>query len=313
MAYHQITLRERYRIGQLGKAGLCPTAIAQVLERHPSTILRELARNRTARGRYEAYPAHCYARSRRKDSRCHHRVRPAVQVRIQQLLAQRWSPEQIAGWGRRTGEFQVSHETIYRYIWADRRAGGQLYQGLRYAHRRRRRRVGRVRRGGPLGRPLTARPPVVERRRQHGHWEIDTLVGRGSPARALSAVERATGYLELGRLPNGTAAAFAARAIHLFRRQRQPVRTVTADNGTELTGYRRIEARVGTTFYFAAPYSAWQRGTNENTNGLIRQYLPKGTSLASLTQHECNQIARALNTRPRKRLGYRTPAECYLR
>ena len=129
----------------------------------------------------------------------------------------------------------------------------------------------------------------------------------------LSLVERKTGYLLIGKLAAHTAVAFAQRSIALIRRQPRPVRTITADNGTEIRGYRTIERATGTQFFFATPYHAWERGTNENTNGLIRQYVPKGQSMAGLTQRECARIARRLNHRPRKRLGYQTPAECYER
>lgn len=151
-----------------------------------------------------------------------------------------------------------------------------------------------------LGRPIRARPRVVGGRRQVGHWEIDTLQGTGRGACALSAVERKTGYLVLGKLARATGAAFAARAIALFRRQPHRVRTVTADNGSEMTAAPVIEAGLGARFYFATPYHAWQRGTNENTNGLVRQYLPKRQSMAHLTQWDLHRIARHLNRRPRK-------------
>ena len=129
----------------------------------------------------------------------------------------------------------------------------------------------------------------------------------------LSLVERKTGYVLIGKLTAHTAVAFAQRSIHLIRRQPRPVRTITAHNGTEIRGYRAIEKATGTQFFFATPYHAWERGTNENTNGLIRQYVPKGQSMAGLTQRDCARIARRLNHRPRKRLGYQTPAECYER
>ena len=135
--------------------------------------------------------------------------------------------------------------------------------------------------------------------------------GTGSQACVLSFVERKSGYVILGPLANRTATAFTARATRLIRQQPRPVRTITADNGVELTDWRTIEARTGAAFYFANPYHAWERGTNENTNGLIREFLPKRTDLARLTQKDCHRIARQLNRRPRKRLGFRTPEECY--
>jgi len=152
---------------------------------------------------------------------------------------------------------------------------------------------------------------VVEARRQVGHWEIDTLQGTGRGACALSAVERKIGYVLLGKLARATGKAFATRAIALFRRQPRPVRTITADNGSEMTSAPVIEAAIGARFDFATPYHSWERGTNENTNGLVRQYLPKRQSMAHLTRWDLHRIARQLNRRPRKRLGYRTPEECY--
>jgi IS30 family transposase len=291
-----------------GRATL--TAIAHALGRQRSTILRELGRNRSRRARYEWYHAECLAQHRRRTSRRYRRIQDHDWARVQTRLAALWSPEQIAGRMRRTGELRISYQTIYRYIQADRDAGGQLYQLLRRARcfgRRRRRSPRRE----PLGRPIRARPRVVEARRQVGHWEIDTLQGTGRGACALSGVERKTGYLVLGKLARATGAAFAARAIKLCRRQPHRVRTVTADNGSEMAAAPVIEAAIGTRFYFATPYHAWERGTNENTTGLVRQYLPKRQSMAHLTQWHLHRIARHLNRRPRKRLGYRTPEECY--
>jgi IS30 family transposase len=311
MPYHQITRAERYRIHELLGLGWRPAHIAQELRRARSTITRELARNRTTRGRYEPYPADCSARTRRRLARRHHRVAPWLWRMVCQRLHAWWSPEQIAGRFRRTGEGWISYQTIYRRIAEDEQAGGTLRQCLRQdAWPRQRRRSPRTRR--PLGRPLRERPAYVAARRQVGHWEIDSLLGAGSGAPCLvSAVERATGYVALGKLERPTAAAFAARTIQLFQRQPHPVRTVAADNGTELTAWETIEAQTGSRFFFARPYCAWERGTNENTNGLLRQYLPKRASMAHLTQQDCHRIARQLNQRPRKRLGFRTPAECY--
>jgi IS30 family transposase len=137
------------------------------------------------------------------------------------------------------------------------------------------------------------------------------VLGAGDRPCVLSLVERTTGYLVLGQLAARTAQAVTRRAIQLIRRERHPVRTVTADNGTEFHDYATLERATGTTVYFATPHHAWERGTNENTNGLLRQYLPKGTSMAHLTQRACDALARRLNTRPRKRLGFRTPEEGY--
>ena len=231
---------------------------------------------------------------------------------MRQLRARQWSPEQIAGRLRREGGLQISYETIYRWIWADLRAGGQLHTHLRCARRQRRKRYGTYERRGRVAgkRPITARPAAVELREELGHWEADTVVGPGRPC-ILSLVERKTGYVVIGKLAARTTAEVNRRARRLIRAQLHPVRTITADNGTEFHAYAALERTTATRFYFATPHHAWERGTNENTNGLIRQYLPKRVSMAHLTQHGCNRIAAQLNRRPRKRLGFRTPEECY--
>ena len=314
MTYHQITLEERYHLYALRGVGASRTAMAHALGRHRSTIYRELRRNRCRDGPYRPYSAHTGAVARRSHSRRNRRLAATDWRRVTRLLRQQWSPEQIAGWGRVTGTLRISHETIYRYLGYDRCEGGQLYRLLRGARKARRRRAGSARRSGVrLGRPIEHRPARVAARRRIGDWEIDTVLGTGSRDCILSLVERKTGYLLIGKLATRTAQAFAHRATRLLRAQRRPVHTVTADNGTEVTGYRTIERRTGARFYFATPYHAWERGTNENTNGLIREYLPKRRSMAGLTQRDCTRIARQLNRRPRKRLGYRTPEECYER
>jgi IS30 family transposase len=253
--------------------------------------------------------------TRRSHSRRNRRFSDQDLQQVDRYLCQDWSPEQVAGYLRRTGPLAISHETIYQYIWTDKREGGHLYTHLRGARKQRWKRYrsydsrGRL----PGKRPITDRPAIVESRRQLGHWEIDTMLGDGGRDCLMSLVERKTGYLVLGKLPARTTAALNRRTIALIRTQPRRVRTITADNGTEFHRYPQIERATGTRFYFATPHHAWERGTNENTNGLIRQYVPKGQSMSPLTQHQCEAIARKLNQRPRKRLGYRTPEECYER
>jgi len=315
MSYSQITYAERYTLGLLRRQGLSPAAIARVLGRHRSTLIREIRRNRTRHdGGYRPQLADWYARARRSRSRRNQRFTRRDWRRVRQLLACKWSPEQIAGYLRRWRLLHISHETIYRYIWADKRASGTLYRHLRGAQKQRRKRYGHYDSRGRLAgkRPITDRPAAVATRTQVGHWEVDTMLGAGQAGPCvLTLVERKTGYVAIGKLHARTTAHVTVRATQLIRRQPRMVRTVTADNGTEFHDYATIERRTATRFYFATPHHAWERGTNENTNGLIRQFLPKGHSMARLTQQDCNAIARQLNRRPRKRLGYRTPEECY--
>jgi IS30 family transposase len=228
------------------------------------------------------------------------------------LMKEDWSPEQIAGRLDLEGRLQICHETIYRHVWNDKRHGGLLHPHLRQATKKRRKRHGTYDSRGRLAgkRPIEQRPVAADNRSRVGHWEADTMLGDGKPC-VVTLVERKTGYLEIGKLNARTSQQLSRRTTQLIQRQPRPVRTVTADNGTEFHGYADIERDTDARFYFATPHHAWERGTNENTNGLIRQYLPKRQSMASLTQHECNAIAQKLNRRPRKRLGYRTPEECY--
>ena len=315
MTYHQVTSAERYTLGLLRQRGLPAAAIARLLHRHRSTIGREVRRNRAHSDQtYRPPLADCYARSRRSHSRRNRQFSPAEWAQIQELLHEDWSPEQVAGWLRRFRLLRISHETIYRYIWADKHAGGTLHLHLRGARKQRRKRYGRYDSRGRLAgkRWITERPPSVATRRELGHWEGDTMLGdsQAGPC-VLSLVERKTGYLLLGQLRQRISAAVNQRAQQLIAAQRHPVRTITVDNGTEFHDFAALEQATGTEFYFATPHHAWERGTNENTNGLVRQYLPKRQSMAHLTQHDCNRIATKLNRRPRKRLGYRTPEECY--
>lgn len=312
MTYRQITSGQRYMLAALRMQGLANAEIARQLGCHRSTIGRELNRNcSVSDGRYRAEKAQERANGRRSRSRRNRQFAESDFERIDLLLRKRWSPEQIAGRLALENRLSISHETIYRHVWRDKRAGGYLYTHLRCAQKQRRKRYGHYDSRGRLAgkRHISERPASVESRNELGHWEVDTVMGKGSKDCILSLVERKTGLVVIGKLPSRTTAAVNARAIGLIRR-RALFKTITADNGTEFHDYAQIEARTKATFYFATPYHSWERGTNENTNGLIRQYLRKGSSMAGLTQRTCNAIATDLNTRPRKRLGFKTPLEC---
>ena len=309
----QITLEERYAIAVLKKRGLTIRAIARELARSPSTISRELSRNRTRHdGAYRYELADSYARSRRSRSRRTARFSEEDWELVEHLLALHWSPEQISGWLKLHGILSISHETIYVRVWRDKDQGGQLWRHLRQATKRRRKRYGSHDSRGRLAgkRHISERPPEVEMRQVAGHWEIDTIKGDSQATHSVvTMVERKTGYTAMGKLERHTASECTSRVIELISRHQ--VATVTADNGTEFHSYKDIEAATGALFYFATPHHSWERGTNENTNGLIRQYLPKRRSMAHITQDDCDAIAARLNARPRKRLGYKTPEECY--
>lgn len=313
MVYRQLTTEERYQIAVLRQQGLPNPAIAAALGRHRCTIAREVKRNATPYdGAYRPNMAVEMTNGRRSRSRRNARYELADFASIESLLEQRWSPEQIVGRRRSEGLTVMSHETIYLHIWRDKENGGSLWQHLRGSRKQRRKRYGRNDSRGRLAgkRMIGQRPAVVDGRTRLGDWELDTVHGRGKPS-VVTIVERKSGLVRIGPLPRATVEHTNARIIELLASEPHPVRTLTSDNGVEFHGYKQIEQALGATVYFATPHHAWERGTNENTNGLIRQYAPKGTSLADLTQARCNKIAAALNHRPRRRLGFRTPHEVY--
>ena len=314
MTYHQLTSGERYMLSALRKQGCAPAQIARQLGRHRSTIGRELRRNVSRWGEwYRPAVAIEHTHGRRSRSRRNTQFTAAAWTVVHRLLGQQWSPEQIAGRLHRTGELSISHETIYTHIWRDKAGGGSLYRHLRGARKQRRKRHNTYDSRGRLAgkRHISERPSAVNRRARRGHWEIDTLVGVGAKDCVATLVERTTGFAMLGQLADRRSREMSRRLRLLARRAPHRFKTLTADNGTEFHDYKRVEQTTGVTFYFATPYHAWERGSNENFNGLLRQYLPKRTCFAGLTQRACDAIAHRLNTRPRKRLGYRTPEECF--
>jgi IS30 family transposase len=314
MKYRQITSGERYGIAALRRRGLSAREIAAELGRAHTTISREIRRNRCNDAGYRASKADSRTRGRRSRSRRNARITPETWSVVERYLALDWSPEQVAGFLRVEGILSISHETIYAHVWHDKAMGGVLWKHLRQASKKRRKRYGAYdSRGRVAGkRHISERPSEVEDRIEVGHWEIDTVMGTEHGRNSvLTLVERATGYTVMGKLERHCAADAVARCVELIERHAGRVCTITADNGTEFHSYRAIESATGVEFYFATPHHSWERGTNENTNGLIRQYLPKKTSQAHVTQEDCDRIAAKLNSRPRKRLGYKTPEECY--
>lgn len=314
MSYHQITSEERYRLSALRRQGFGNTRIARVMGRHRSTIWREVRRNaHPTDDRYKVAKAIERSNARRHRSRSHPRFGRQQLCQVWQLLRQCWSPEQISGTLRVQRQLRISHETIYRHIWRDMHCGGHLHRYLRCAIKQRRKRYGAYDSRGRLAgkRMIQERPAHIEQRKQLGHWEIDTVLGKRTQHCIVSLVERKSGYLQIGKLTARNKEQTSAVTIQLIRRYADRFKTITADNGTEFHGYADIEKATAVPFYFATPHHAWERGTNENTNGLIRQYLPKGMSMAKLTQQQCDDIAKALNTRPRKRHDYQTPEQIF--
>ena len=287
--------------------------MADHLGRHRSTLYREVKRNQSAHdGRYRATHSVEKAGGRQRRSRRNLRYGPAEFAPIEAMIREGFSPEQIVGRRKLEGKQVMSHETIYRWIWTDKQCGGTLWQHLRGARKQRRKRYGRYDSRGRLAgkKPIEQRPAVVASRERIGDWEMDTVHGRGK-ACVVTVVERKTGLVRIGPIQRATKELTLDGTVKLLWPERQRVKTITADNGTEFHNYQELETILGTEVYFATPHHAWERGTNENTNGLIRQYLPKGMNLSRLSQQQCDRIAERLNNRPRLRLGFKTPNEAY--
>lgn len=313
MRYHQITPVERYTLSALLRQVPKPsfTSIALTMGRHRSTIWRELKRN-SARydGAYRPSKAQERTNGRRSRSRRNSHFTSDNWKLVKALLRELLSPEQISGRLRRKRLLEISHETIYTHVWRDKRKRGTLFRYLRQPTKRRKRYGTYEKRGHlPGKRHISERPAAVELRREFGHWEIDTVHGKAGTDCVVTLVERACGYTIIGKLRDYTMTSLNDRMFKIIRRHPRWFNTITADNGTEFHSYRLLEDISGATIYFATPYHSWERGTNENTNGLIRQYLPKGKSMEKLTQAQCDAIAFKLNNRPRKRYGFMTPIE----
>lgn len=313
MAYHQITPAERYTLATLRKQvpALSNAAVARLMGRHRSTIIREIARNSTPYDTaYRPSRAQEQANGRRSRSRRNTRFEASDFSMVVALLREGLSPDQISGRLRLQGKLEISYETIYRFIRRDKKRGGKLFRLLRLPAKWRKQHPGAERRGRLTGkRHISERPAAVETREEFGHWEMDTIVSATDRHCVVTLVERASGCVLLGKLRSRTVAATNRRVLQLIRSHRHLFKTITVDNGTEFHGYKMIEDATGIEFYFATPYHSWERGTNENTNGLIRQYIPKRKSMKHITQKRCEEIASRLNHRPRKRHSYFSPVE----
>lgn len=288
------------------KAGQTQTEIAQILGRHRSTISREIGRNSGLKG-YRPKQAQEMCAQRSECSRNAPRVEPQLLQIAAHFLRLDWSPVQV------TSKVPVSHETIYRFIYADKAQGGTLWHHLRCQKQRKKRYAsGRDRRGQiPNRRSIHDRPQCVETRSQVGHWEGDTIIGAQHKGAIVSVVERTSGFTVLNKVEKKTAAAVSQAIIDRLKPYQARVRTLTYDNGKEFADHGRIDEALGSTGYFADPFASWQRGSNENLNGLVRQYIPKKRPLSTVTAEELQMIEDKLNFRPRKRLGFRTPHEVF--
>ena len=309
--YTQLTREQRYQIQALMKTGQNQTQMATVLDVHKATISRELRRNRGLRG-YRPHQAHQLAQARQA-RKPRTRLSPRVWQQVETLVRQAWSPEQICGRLKREHGRTISHEWMYQYIYRDKQTGGTLYRSLR-CQKTRRKRYGTSSRRGRIANQISIdeRPVIVATRQRIGDWEGDTVIGHGHRGALVTLVERRSKYTMLESIPRKTAAAVRTAVRRALGPHKASVHTITYDNGREFSDPAGMAQDLDATIYFAHPYASWERGVNENTNGLIRQFFPKDRNLTRVSEQELTAARENLNHRPRKTLGFRTPHEVFL-
>lgn len=305
MSYRQLTEGQRYQISALLSEEFSQREIARKLNIAPSTIHRELRRNNNSGGSYDPQKAQERTLKRRckpKPKRVCENTRNAVEL----MLKMDWSPEQISAICTRIG-YPVSHEWIYNYVLADFHGGGGLFKHLRQRLRRYKKRFHKQR-GRILGRrSIHARPAMIDNQERYGDWEIDTVIGKRGTGAIVTLLERKSRFYLVKKVTSKHADAVANATIEMLQPFKVMVHSITADNGLEFAAHERIADSLDTDVYFADPYASYQRGANENANGLLRQYVPKGTDLRTVTNKLMAKYQQRLNLRPRKTLGFIQP------
>jgi IS30 family transposase len=309
--YTQLTQEERYHISVLCKERFSKAEIARRLKRHQSTIMRELNRNTGNRG-YRAKQAQQKALYRR------HTAEKAIKLThntiklVVKMLKEKWSPEQISGWLKQM-QIRISHERIYQFLLENKRKGGKLYKHLRRSNRKRKKRYGSPERRGqiPDRVSIDERPKIVDAKERIGDWEADTVIGRNHKGAIITLVERKSKYTLIRKINRKTSHAVNTAISEMVKGIKERFITMTVDNGREFAGHKEISSRLNVDVYFAHPYHSWERGLNENTNGLIRQYFPKKTDLRKISNERVLHVQHSLNNRPRKLLNFLTPYEVF--
>jgi len=314
MAQPQLTLAQRYNISAYLQAGSSKHRIAYLMNIHPSTVFREIQRN-SVNGKYNPETAHQKSIDRRQNARKFHKISHETWNLVEKLVRFDFSPEQLSGYLKRTEIATISHEWIYRYLHVDKQAGGDLWCHLRWSQKKRRKRYGKKDLRGLIpGRvSIDERPGIVGQKIRIGDWEIDTATGRRHKGVIVVAVERKSKLVLIEWVPRKQADLVAKAIIRMLEPFRDQVLTITVDNGKEFSFHQKIAKALKAEVYFAHPYSAWERGLNENTIGLIRQYFPKNMSLERIKPRMIQFVQNQLNIRPRKRLGYRSPNEVFFK
>ena len=312
--YLHLTCEQRCQIYALLQSGHSQAHIARQIGVDPSTISRELVRNTGARG-YRFKQAHEKASQRRQEASDKPRkMTPDLVELIEEKLTQeQWSPDQISGRLAKDGVAFISHERIYQHVWKDKKDGGTLYLHLRHSGKKYNRRKGKNSGRGliPNRVDIDQRPPIVAAKSRIGDWEADTIIGANHKGVVMSHVERTSKYTKLAKLPDKNADSVVQACARVLLPLADQIETITYDNGKEFASHAQIATSLAALSYFAKPYHSWERGLNEHTNGLFRQYFPKGSDFSILSDADVQRVEDKLNSRPRKILGYQTPREIF--
>jgi IS30 family transposase len=306
--YKQLNQAQRYQIEILKKAGKNQNEIAALLGVSESTISRELKRNEGNKG-YRPKQAQIKADNRKKQALKALKMTPALILLIEARIRLDWSPVQVSGQLKDELGILISHERIYQHIWTDKRHGGTLHTHLRQYHKQRKKKYGSKDKRGQIRNRVSIdeRPAIVAEKTRIGDWEIDTVIGQNHQGALVTIVDRVSKFTLIKKVDSKHAEVVTAATISLLQPYLDKTLTITADNGKEFAGHETIKEQLNADVYFAHPYHSWERGLNENTNGLIRQYFTKGSSFENITDDEVEAAMNKLNHRPRKTLKFKTP------
>jgi IS30 family transposase len=306
--YKQLIQEQRYQIDILLKAGNFQHVIAALLDVSKSSISRELSRNKGTDG-YDPKPAQQKADTRRKLATKAIKMTPSLIAEIEARIKLDWSPEQVSGQLKDERGVMISHERIYQHVWANKLRGGLLYKHLRQCHKKRKKKYGSKDKRGQIRNRVSIeeRPSIVAEKTRIGDWEIDTVIGQNHQGALVTIVDRASKFTLIKKVDSKHAEVVTAATIMLLKPYLDKTLTITADNGKEFAGHETIKEQLNANVYFAHPYCSWERGLNENTNGLIRQYFTKGSSFENITDKDVEDVMYKLNHRPRKTLDFKTP------
>lgn len=306
--YKQLTEMQRYQIEALKKAEMLQKDIAIIIGVSASALSRELSRNTGKRG-YRPRQANIKAINRRRNAIKAIKMTAEVCALIETKICLDFSPEQVSGWLSKEQGIAISHERIYQHVWTNKSGGGELYKHLRHSNKKRKKQYGSKDKRGQIRNRVSIeeRPEIVGKKARIGDWEIDTVIGKNHQGALVTIVDRVSKFTLIKKVGSKHAEVVTQATIMLLKPHMDKVLTITADNGKEFAGHESIAEQLDAAVYFAHPYSSWERGLNENTNGLIRQYFTKGSSFENITDDDVNEVMKKLNHRPRKTLNYKTP------